>query len=159
VRLLLVPSLAAIGVLLLYVVFAPLFERFVPALAPSRVGPPEPAWLPSRPVTSRVAIAPAPRPGEAPFRRVAVALELGPAEGPVLAHLITMTRAPETGVVLVPVAESAASRYLGAETSDKESREDTEQLERTAVRMREYGLNTRMRLGHGEVAKELARLV
>jgi len=159
VRLLLVPSLAAIGVLLLYVVFAPVLQRLVPALAPPHPGVPEPAWLPARPVATRASVAPPPHPGDAPFRRVAVALELAPADGPVLAHLITMTRTPETEVVLVHIAESAASRYLGAESSDRESREDTAQLEQVAGRLREYGLRARARLGHGEVAKELARLV
>jgi manganese transport protein len=106
-------------------------------------------------------VAPPAHPGDAqpPFRRVAVALELGPADGPVLAHLVTMTRTPETEVVLVHIAESAASRYLGAESSDRESREDTEQLDRVAARLREYGLRARARLGHGEVPKELGRLV
>jgi manganese transport protein len=160
VRFLLVPSLAAVGVLLLYVLLAPLLQR-MPAFALPVRGVPEPAWLPARPSAPPAAVAPPVHPGDAlpPLRRVAVALELAPADGPVLAHLITMTRTPETEVVLVHVADSAASLYLGAESSDRESREDTEQLEQVAARLRQYGLRARARLGHGEVPKELGRLV
>jgi manganese transport protein len=62
-------------------------------------------------------------------------------------------------LVLIHVAESAASRYLGPESSDLESREDLAALEALAAQFRARGIRTSVLLGHGEATEELARLV
>jgi manganese transport protein len=152
--LLLIPIVAAAALLLLYVTLAPLLGRIVPALARRA---PAIAVAPSVPAPGR-ARPRAPSPG-APHRRVAVALELGPADRAVLEHVRHMELPEDGEVVLLHVAESAASRYLGAESSDEESREDQVTLEDLALELRALGIQASTRLGHGDVKNELARLV
>jgi manganese transport protein len=149
-----VPLAIGLALLLAYVTFAPLLKRILPALARRA-----PESVPSLVPRERVPV-PAPAvlpPG--PHRRVAVALELGPADRAVMDHVRAM-RLPQDGeVVLLHVAESAASRYLGPESSDEESREDQLTLESLAAELRAQGIRTTTRLGHGDAKLELARLV
>jgi manganese transport protein len=92
-------------------------------------------------------------------RRVALALELGPADLPVLEHACSMPLPADAEIVLLHVAESAASRFLGRETSDLETREDLGALETMAADLRAAGIPTRVMLGNGDVKSELARMV
>ena len=66
---------------------------------------------------------------------------------------------PDAELVLMHVAESAASRFLGPESSDEESREDLATLESLADELRATGRHAAVRLGHGDVKAELARMV
>jgi manganese transport protein len=62
-------------------------------------------------------------------------------------------------LILMHVAESAASQFLGPESSDEESREDRAALEALAAGFRERGLRASVMLGNGGVKRELARMV
>ena len=64
-----------------------------------------------------------------------------------------------TEIVLMHVVESAVGRYLGAESSDQETRDDAGALEALAGTLRSGGIRARGVLGHGDPAAELARLV
>jgi len=151
------PLIAAIGVLLAFVVAAPLLRRLAPALVR---GTPELEATPVPDVGAAARQRVAPRAAEpALYRRIAVALEMGPADRAVLEHVHTMVQSGETEVVLVHVAESAASRYLGPQTSDLESRQDLVALEGLADQLRQRGIPASVRLGHGDASTELARLV
>jgi manganese transport protein len=166
--LLVLPVVAGATLLLAYIALAPLLARFAPALvrrAPERAPTPAPAPrplapvrppAPPRPVAPAIARAPS---AAARYRRIAVALELGPADRAVLDHVREMALAEGCDVVLLHVAESAASRYLGPESSDEESREDQVTLESIGIELAAAGIPTATRLGHGEVKHELARLV
>ena len=152
---LVVPVVTGATLLLAYIALAPLLSRFVPALvrrAPERA--PTPA--PPRPAAPAIARAPS---APSRYRRIAVALELGPADRAVLDHVREMALAEGCDVVLLHVAESAASRYLGPESSDEESREDQVTLESIGIELAVSGIPTATRLGHGDVKHELARLV
>jgi manganese transport protein len=61
--------------------------------------------------------------------------------------------------VLMHVAESAASRYLGTESSDEETRQDIDTLHRIAAKLTAGGFRARVLLGNGDVKSELARMV
>ncbi len=91
--------------------------------------------------------------------RVAVALEIGRADEAVLEHVYGMALPADVEVVLMHVAGSAASRYLGTESLDEESREDLATLEQLAAGLRASGLPARVLLGNGDVKAELARMV
>ncbi len=146
----LVPLVAVASLLLAYMTFAPALERLFPALA-ARVAEAVPA-LP--PVPS-----PAPVPGvAASYHRIALALELGAADRAVLEHVKRMALPADAELVLMHVAESAASRFLGPESSDLESREDLATLESLAEELRARGLRASVQLGHGDVKDELARM-
>ena len=118
------------------------------------------AAVESHPAVSAVVPAPGVAAAIQPLpRRVAVALDMGPADAPVIEHLLAMPRAANTEIVLVHVAESAASRYLGLESSDAEVRVDAAMLESLAARFRAQGIPASVELGYGDVIKELARIV
>jgi manganese transport protein len=149
VRLLVIPFAAALGLLLLYCIVEPFVERWKPAVLGPAIVPA--AELPAETAPRVVA--------ESGYRKVALALELGPADRAVMAHVGTMPLPADAEVLLLHVAESAASRYLGAESSDREAREDQATLDTLAAGLRTRGLKTEVRLGYGEVKSELARMV
>ena len=61
--------------------------------------------------------------------------------------------------MFVHVAESAASRWLGEQSHDSEIREDLSALEDLAREFTDTGTRTVVRLGHGDPAREIARIV
>src|SRR6185503_2881429 len=163
---LVVPAVIAVAALLLVILLMPLLSRFVPGLAPiARAGVPAPvgggvaSWMETS-VASGVRLSPPalmPAASSA-VRRVAIALELGPADAAVLDHVLAMPLAEGAELVLLHVAESAASRFLGPEASDLERREDQQALERDAATLRARGVAVRVELGFGDALAELARM-
>jgi len=146
-----VPLIAGAALLLLYISLAPLLERVLPRLA-ARAAEAVPALLPVPEVAPVTGVA-------ASFRKVALALELGAADRAVLEHVKRMALSGDAELILMHVAESAASRFLGPESSDQESREDLATLESLAQELRARGLRTSVLLGHGDVKDELARMM
>jgi len=145
-----VPVIVAVGILLVLVTFMPLFRR-MGTLVPAPYEPTT-ATLPRAPGTQRVLADTGPR-------RVAVALELGPADPAVLEEVRSLPLPEDAEIILMHVAESAASRYLGTESSDEESRDDTRTLNRLAENLASAGFRSRVLLGNGDVKAELARMV
>ncbi|HSQ60361.1 MAG TPA: Nramp family divalent metal transporter [Acidobacteriota bacterium] len=151
------PALAAVVLLLAVIVGMPLLQklRLVPVPAPVPTVP-EAVTLGARATAiahrARIVVEEGPK-------RVALALELGPADLPVLEHVCSMPLPADAEIILLHVAESAASRYLGPESRDLETRDDLAALERVAEELRAVGLPARVLLGNGDVKRELARLV
>ena len=152
---LVVPAIFAIALLLALITAMPLLRRLHLAPLPL-LRPPVPAAYVSRAGAAR----PGPRVlAESGPRRVAVALEIGPADESVLEHVGGMALPARAEILLMHVAESAASRYLGGESSDEEHREDLATLEHLAAVLRASGFPVRVLLGHGDVKAELTRMV
>ena len=149
------PAIFAVALLLVVIATLPLIRRL--RLIPLPVlKPPTPAAYVARTGGGRRT----PRLlAESGPRRVAVALEIGRADEAVLEHLYGMALPAQVEVILMHVAESAASRYLGTESLDLESREDRATLERVADGLRAAGIPARVQLGNGDVKTELARMV
>ncbi len=158
-----VPVAVALGLLLAVIVAMPLAQRWWPRLR--RVTALEPALraLGAGPAAEPVLAAPSPAsaapalPASA-YHRIAVALDRGHADDAVLAWLRGLDLASDARLVFVHVVESAAGRYLGAEASDAEMREDRDALERVAAEFRARGVPSEVRLGFGEPVREIARL-
>jgi len=93
------------------------------------------------------------------YRRIAVAVELAEPDENVLHFLRRAELAPGAELVFVHVAESAASQWLGEQSLDSESREDRTALEALAREFGERGTRSTVRLGHGDPAREIARIV
>ena len=93
------------------------------------------------------------------YRRIAVAVELAEPDENVLHFLRRAELAPGAELVFVHVAESAASHWLGEQSLDSESREDRTALEALAREFGERGTRSSVRLGHGDPAREIARIV
>jgi manganese transport protein len=83
---------------------------------------------------------------------------MGAADEAVLEHVRAHLSGPGLRLTLLHVVESAAGRYLGPETSDEESRVDTATLEALRDELGAHGAIVEIRLGHGDVKNELARL-
>jgi manganese transport protein len=153
--------LAGVALLLLYIVAAP----FVPRLRGA--GPAAaPAAGPAPLIVAAGSRTPRQGPRELPpveigkaYPRIAAALELGSADEAVLAYLRSIRFGEGSELVLIHVTESAASKFLGAETSDVEVREDERAMEAVAAEFRARGVGTRVLLGHGDPAREIVRLV
>jgi manganese transport protein len=93
------------------------------------------------------------------YRRIAVAVELAEPDENVLRFLRRAELSPEAELVFVHVAESAASLWLGERSLDRESREDRAALEALSREFAERGIRSSVRLGHGDPAREIARIV
>jgi len=155
-----VPLAVAAALLIAYLALMPLIER-APALA-ARLAP-RPAGEPTLGAAGGAPAGPAALAALAaeagPKRRIAVALEFGDADRAVLDHVRAIPFAPDAGLLLLHVAESAASRYLGPESADLEAREDLAALGSLAGEFRTRGVPTEVMLGFGDVKSELARMV
>lgn len=145
------PITIGLGALLGYLVLTPLLVRGWPAM--------EPVAPAARPGAVGGVEPEAPRWESGPHRRIAVALELNEADDNIMQFLLRARLQPEVELVLVHVAESAASRWLGERSLDSESREDRATLESLAREFTDLGLRTSVRLGHGDPAREIARIV
>ncbi len=152
-----VPGIALVVLLLAVIVLMPLLQgmRLVPvpapvSMVPARVAGAARASVAMRP--SRIIAASGPK-------RVALALELGAADLAVLDQVCAMALPADAEIFLLHVAESAASRFLGTEAADQESRDDRAALEVMAADLRSTGLATHVLLGNGDVKSELVRMV
>ncbi|HEV2106564.1 MAG TPA: Nramp family divalent metal transporter [Candidatus Eisenbacteria bacterium] len=155
-----VPLALGLAALLAYVALAPLLSRLLPRLAPAAGAAPALLLAGSRHAGAGAEAPAAPLALQAgAYRRIAVALELGAADESVLEFLRGLAFAPGAELVLLHVAESAASRYLGEESLDAETRDDLATLQASADAFTARGVAARVRLGHGDPVHEIARLV
>ncbi|MEO5617272.1 MAG: Nramp family divalent metal transporter [Candidatus Eisenbacteria bacterium] len=164
-RVVVVPLVVAVALLLVLILIMPLLVRFAPRFARGAMaGAPATAGGGAAPGFALEPAAATPAPerlipsADARWKRVAVALDLGPADAAVLDHVRGLPLPPGGEVFLLHVAESAASRFLGAESSDLEQREDQVTLERHAEALRAAGIPARVELGFGDPRSELARM-
>ena len=147
------PLTAGLVVMLIYMVVLPFLPRAVPVQKPVVAEKPAvPAKL--EPV---VEVEPL-RWNSGSYRRIAVAVELLEADENILDFLRRAQLAPEAELIFVHVAESAASRWLGEQSLDSESREDLAGLEGLAAEFAGRGTRSSVRLGHGDPAREIARI-
>ena len=166
------PVAIGLALLLLYVALAPWLERRWPALLPQAAAAVhaigsrmrgEPAVSEAEPAAPAVPAAPGgpalPELQVSAYRRIAVALERGRADASVLEFLRSLEFRPGAELVLVHVVESAASRYLGEQSRDEESREDEAALRVIAIAFRARGVDASVRLGYGDAKSEIARIV
>ncbi len=143
-KLLILPLATAVGALLLYITFRPLYYRFR-AVARTGVHPhPAPADV---------------LPPPTPYRVIAVALDFSGGEERLLAEARRMGTPGQTKIYLLHVVESPVARLVGAEAADRETLSDRAWLERYANLLREAGFEVACELGAGDPVRELERLV
>ncbi|MBL7732987.1 MAG: universal stress protein, partial [Chitinophagaceae bacterium] len=65
----------------------------------------------------------------------------------------------DTTYILIHVVESAATRIIGHETDDLETRKDQEQINAYVKQLGEKGITSKGVLGFNDRAKEIVRLV
>jgi manganese transport protein len=150
------PLTAGLVVMLIYMVVLPFLPRAAAARKPVMA---ERAEKPAESAKPEPIVAEEPlRWHSGSYRRIAVAVELLEADENILDFLRRAQLAPEAELLFVHVAESAASRWLGEQSLDSESREDMAGLEGLAKEFTERGTRSSVRLGHGDPAREIARI-
>jgi manganese transport protein len=165
----LLPSVGGLLLLLAFLIATPFLKRGRPEAVVEDAGA-RPAVAPAGIAVAGSAMRPAPAPAldlapeplrwsSGNYRRIAVAVELVAADENILEFLRRAALAPEAELVFVHVAESAASRWLGEESLDQESRDDQRMLEQLAREFADRGTRTSVRLGHGDATREIARIV
>ncbi|MFN2131441.1 MAG: Nramp family divalent metal transporter [Anaerolineae bacterium] len=143
-----IPLVAALGLLLLYIAIHPWLRTRAGVAWPRLAG----VHRASR-VDSAEIIAPQ------PYQRIAIALDFAGKEERLLAESLRFVDKERAQVVLLHVAESPAARTLGAEAEDSEMQSDGARLEALASTMRQRGIPTEWRLGAGDPVTELARMI
>ena len=91
-------------------------------------------------------------------RRIAVALDFSPNDKKLIAHAIGQGHA-DTTYILIHVVESAATRVIGNEADDLETRKDQQQLDTYVQQLKERGITSTGLLGFNDRAREIVRLV
>ncbi len=94
-----------------------------------------------------------------PYRRVAVALDFSGNDWRLLEAALRVAAPGESTLYLMHVAESPAARALGQEADDLEVAVDRRRLQNLAETVQAMGVQAAWRLGTGNPATELARMV
>jgi manganese transport protein len=138
------PAVAAVGLLLLYVLAEPFLFRRGWKRRPADVhGGPEPeVGEPSR-----------------PFRKIAAALDFGPTDAEVLARAAALASSARCPLLLLHCVESAGAQALGGEAGDAESRKDLLRLKRYAVGLGKYDVEVETELGFGHPVRIIPEIV
>ncbi|MBI3138494.1 MAG: Nramp family divalent metal transporter [Sphingobacteriales bacterium] len=92
------------------------------------------------------------------YNHIAVALDFSENDYKLITHAIGQGH-EETRYLLIHVVESAATRIIGMEADDLETRKDLEHLNDYVQQLKEKGIRATGLLGFNDRAKEIARLV
>src|SRR5512141_1610058 len=129
-RLTVIPVIAAIAFLLLYVTIHPLVKERI------QIGRQRPTGVHEEVVMTAPALA-----SPTPYKRVAVALDFSGHEEKLLAESLRFVDKDQTQVTLMHVVESPVARSLGAEVDDLETAADQGRLERLAQVLKDTGIS------------------
>ena len=91
------------------------------------------------------------------YNRVAIALDFSEHDDKLIAHAIGQGN-KDTTYILLHVVESGASRLMGKETDDLETRKDQQRLDLYKNQLLEKGLNAIAVLGFDKRSKEIVRI-
>jgi manganese transport protein len=139
-----VPIVAAVGVLLLFILLDPfLFGKMkwrepLNVHAGTEVEDVEPAR---------------------PFGKIAAALDFGDTDFEVLARAASLAASARCTLLLIHVVESAGALALGNDIGDTETQKDRERLKRYAIDLGKYDVDVEVELGFGNPVRVLPEMV
>jgi manganese transport protein len=136
-----IPVAVIAGLLLLYITVQPFFMR---------------PKLPKAPLDSSAPVFQV-KPGTH-FRTVAVTVEFKPLDERVINTALAQG-GTDAQYLLVHITESAAARYLGDQTEDREALDDLANLERYATLLRSAGYQAEVLIGRGSPVEGISKLV
>jgi manganese transport protein len=93
-----------------------------------------------------------------PFKNIGVALDLSEMDSKVLSQAKTLAQQNGAHLVLMHVVEGVGGQLFGRNAYDDEARDDQKHLENHAEQLRTTGLEVQAVLGYGRVPKEIVRL-
>jgi manganese transport protein len=137
-----VPFALAIGILLLYVFFKPIFtdaenqHSKVPHGTALEIGAITPVEL----------------------KRIGIAVDFSPHDPDTIRHAL-MQGGKTAAYFLIHVVETAAANYHGEAVMDFETQSDRENLEKYQLRLKELGYRSYYDVGYGKVSKAIASVV
>ena len=143
-RYLVIPVIAVVGFLLLFVLLDPFFLGRRKRREPADVhkGPELEGVEPAR-----------------PFGKVAAALDFGDTDAEVLSRAAALAASAKCPLLLIHVVESAGALALGRDIGDAESRADLERLKRYAIDLGKYDVDVEVELGFGSPVRVLPEMV
>lgn len=133
------PVTALAGLLLLYITFSPFLSRKEAAMSSIHSG-------------KDVVIAETKK-----FNRIAIAVDFSNKDSETISRAVSLGL-KEARYCVIHILESPGALIIGEKVSDKEMKEDEEQLNRYAASLREQGYNVETKLGIGRRSKNIARL-
>lgn len=141
-QLTLIPIMAAFGLLLLYITFAPYIKQKITAKTKLPHGSPEDIidFSPTR------------------YNKIAITLDFSELDKKTIVHA-TSQGGLKSEYLLVHIVETAGARLLGKDISDFETNEDRSYLEKYAKNMRSNGYNVTFTLGYGEPVRAIPGLI
>jgi manganese transport protein len=89
---------------------------------------------------------------------IAIALDFSENDNKLIAHAIGQGQ-PDTNYILIHIVESAATRIIGNEADDLETRKDQEHLDNYADQLAQQGIQATGFLGFNDRVKEIVRIV
>ncbi len=92
------------------------------------------------------------------YKKIAVALDFSENDAKLIAHAIGQGT-KGTSYILIHVVESAATRLMGQDTDDLETRKDKEHLGIYIQQLKEKGIEASAWIGFNDRAKEIVRIV
>jgi manganese transport protein len=139
-----VPIVAAVGILLLFILLDPFLLGRRKWRAPVNVhaGPEVEDVEPAR-----------------PFGKIAAALDFGDTDFEVLSRAASLAASSRCTLLLIHVVESAGALALGHEIGDTESQKDLERLKRYAIDLGKYDVDVEVELGFGSPVRVLPEMV
>ena len=139
-----VPAVAAVGILLLFILLDPFLLGKKKWRDPVNV----------HAGTEAEDVEPA-----RPFGKIAAALDFGDTDFEVLARAASLAASARCTLLLIHVVESAGALALGHEIGDTESRKDLERLKRYAIDLGKYDVDVEVELGFGSPVRVLPEMV
>ncbi|MGB3007878.1 MAG: Nramp family divalent metal transporter [Chitinophagaceae bacterium] len=92
------------------------------------------------------------------YKNIAVALDFSESDHKLIAHAIGQGN-DKSNYILIHIVESAASRIMGNEADDLETRKDQEHIDTYVRQLKEKGISAIGLLGYNDRSKEITRLV
>ena len=94
-----------------------------------------------------------------PYQQIAIALDFSGNDEKLLTESLRFLQKGKTRLLLLHVVESPVARTLGTEGEDYETQTDKSRLEALATLMQNAGFKPTWKLGTGDPASELARMI
>lgn len=142
INFLVIPLAIVIGLLLLYIVFAPLLKRKLP----------NPVKIPHGEFR-KLSVTDMRK-----YERIAVTLDFSASDENVLNHALSQG-GKSASYILLHVTETAAAIMLGKETRDYESSFDVENMEKYRINLETLGYKSQVLIGYGRPGNVLPELI
>jgi manganese transport protein len=144
-----IPLAIALGILLLYIILEPWLGS-----STLKFHWPQIAGIHQEPNKATENLSSPPQ-----YRQIVLALDFSGNEEKLLSESMRFLNKDDSRLILLHVVESPVARTLGSEGEDHETRSDQKRLEALTKQMRKAGFTTDWKLGMGNPASELTRMI